>query len=414
MPQDPASSAADRRTRPKRRARGKRRHTVLRAVVATAAVLALVTTLTAAFAYRQLGANIDTFADSEQRMGERPDKGAADTPQEPLNILLVGSDLNNPEEGARSDTAIVMHVSGDRDFAYGISLPRDALVDRPDCELEDGEVVPGEEMVMFNTAYDEADAICTARTVESLTGIYVDATVEMDFGGFEDMVDAIDGVDICLPEPIEESRFNDALPREGTFTATGAEALIYVRERHQLSINGDVGRMKRQQAFLASMANKVVSAETLTNPSRITGFLEAVTGSMTITEEYRDLAKLGQLGLQLNGIGLDNITFLTVPSEEWVEDPNRLVWTDEADDLWTLVRTDQPLTPQFLEGSIGAEESGGSVNTGGPAPAPTGSATDAPTTGTSDDPSDDSADDPTTTAPEGIDAEEFADQNGLC
>nr|WP_275940963.1 LCP family protein [Nocardioides zeae] len=372
----------------------------------------MITALGVAFTVRQLDNGINTFANGDAALGDdRPDKVDADTPEEPLNILLVGSDANNPDNGARSDTTIIMHLSGDREFAYGVSLPRDALVNRPECLAADGTDVPGESMVMFNTAYSEGGALCTQKTVESLTDIRIDATIEMDFGGFEEMVDAIDGVEICLTEPIRASRYNKALPKEGTFTANGEEALIYVRERHQLSINGDVGRMKRQQAFLASMANKVVSAQTLTNPARVYNFVKAVIDSMTITKGYNDINKLADIAGGFNGIGLDNINFLTVPNEEYSEDRNRLVWTDEADDLWTLIREDKPLTSEFLTGAIGAEEGGGSVNTGEPSASPSspGSTATDPSTTATDTPTDS---DPTDD--EEFDPDEFAASNGLC
>lgn len=405
-------SPSGRRAAPKRRARSKRRHTVATVITATAATLCMITALGVAFTVRQLDNGINTFANGDAALGDdRPDKVDADTPEEPLNILLVGSDANNPDNGARSDTTIIMHLSGDREFAYGVSLPRDALVDRPECLAPDGSEVPGEDMVMFNTAYSEGGALCTQRTVESLTDIRIDATIEMDFGGFEDMVDAIGGVEICLTEPIRASRYNKALPKEGTFTANGEEALIYVRERHQLSINGDVGRMKRQQAFLASMANKVVSAETLTSPTRVANFVNAVFDSMTITEGYDNISSLVDIATGFNGIGVDNINFLTVPNEEYSEDRNRLVWTDEADDLWTLIREDKPLTSEFLTGAIGAEESGGSVKTGEPSASPTdpgSTATDPSTTATDEPVDSDPTDD------EEFNAEDFAADNGLC
>lgn len=393
---------------PKRRARPRRRHTVLRTVIATACTLAIVTGLSVAFMARQLGDNITVLPSADDVLDNRPDK-VQEGPREPMNILLIGSDQE--EEGKRrSDTTILMHLGANREFAYGISLPRDALVDRPDCtDPETRETIPGGDGVMFNTAYAEGGPLCTQETVETLTGVYVDAVVEMDFSGFEEMVDAVGGVEICLTEPIEESRYNDELDKEGTFTATGAEALIYVRERHQLSNNGDIGRMKRQQAFLASLANQVVSTSTLTDPSKIYNFLEAVTSSVSISEDYSSLGTLADLGLQFNGIGLGNIQFLTVPNEEYVPDPNRLVWSDEAEDLWQLVIADRPLTSEFLEGALTAEEETGSISTG--EPSATGSATpdDTPTTS---EPTDTATDeDPVASGPS---AEEIAEANGLC
>ncbi|WP_052336434.1 LCP family protein [Nocardioides alkalitolerans] len=399
-----------RRAAPKRRARKKKRHTVLRAVLGTAFTLALVTMLSATFVYRQLDGNISSFENEDDILGERPDKETVEGPKEPLNIVLIGSDEADDREGKRSDTTMILHVSADREFAYGVSLPRDAIVDRPDCRVtnEDTgaiETVAGEDTVMFNTAYNAGGALCTVETIEELTGIYVDAVAEIDFRSFENMVDAIGGVEICVPEEIEDTRYNISLP-EGRYVATGEQALDYVRERHRLSTNGDVGRMKRQQSFLASMANKIVSAETLTNPGRLYNLADAVTQSITISEDYAGIQQLAGLGSELNGIGLDRIQFVTVPNEEWVEDPNRLIWTDEADDLWQLIRTDQALTAEFLGGAIGAEDPGGSVVTTPPSAAPT-TPTDGPTSTATDEPTDE---DPV----ESLTPEEVAAANGLC
>lgn len=400
-----------RRVAPKRRARKKRRHTVMRAVLGTAFTLALVTMLSATFLYRQLDGNISSFDNEDEILGDRPDRVEVEGPKDPLNIVLIGSDEADDREGKRSDTTMIVHVSADREFAYGVSLPRDAIVDRPDCRVTNEDTgaiddVPGEDAVMFNTAYSAGGALCTVETIEELTDIRVDAVAEIDFRSFENMVDAIGGVEICVPEEIDDTRYNIALP-EGRYNATGEQALDYVRERHRLSTNGDVGRMKRQQAFLASMANKVVSAETLTSPTRIYDFANAVTQSITISDEYAGIGPLSSLGLELNSIGLDRIQFITVPNEEYPEDINRLQWTDEADALWELIRYDEPLSAQFLGGAIGAEPGGSVVDTPTTEPTTPSTPTDGPTSTATDVPTDE---DPV----ESLTPEEIAAQNGLC
>ena len=194
-----------------------------------------------------------------------------------MNILVLGSDSrdgpgNGIDDqkgiGGRSDTTILLHVSADRKEAYGVSLPRDALVDRPDCETTDGDTIPGEHLAMFNSAFEVGGVACTIQTVEALTNIRVDDAIVVDFNGFKDMVDAVNGVEVCLPKEVsdpEHGIYFDA----GTQTLEGQQALNYVRERTVLSPTGDIGRMKRQQAFIASMVNQVKSAGTLTRPDRI-------------------------------------------------------------------------------------------------------------------------------------------------
>ena len=95
-----------------------------------------------------------------------------------------------------------MHLSADRKRAYAISIPRDSIVDRPDCG-EDDEIAGGTD-VMWNAAYAAGGAACTMRQLEATTGIFIDHYVVVDFNGFKDMVDAVGGVPVCIPEDIDD------------------------------------------------------------------------------------------------------------------------------------------------------------------------------------------------------------------
>ena len=100
---------------------------------------------------------------------------------------------------------------------------------------------------------------CTIKTVEKLTNVRIDHFVVVDFNGFKKMVDALDGVQVCVPSEVDDTVGHIHLPA-GTYNVTGERALDYVRVRHGIGPpNGDIGRMKRQQAFLAAMINKAVS-----------------------------------------------------------------------------------------------------------------------------------------------------------
>ena len=106
---------------------------------------------------------------------------------------------------------------------------------------------------------------------------------------------------------------------------------------------GDIGRMKRQQAFIAAMIKKVVSKGTLANPVRLYNFLDAATKSLTTDTGFAHLKELASLGSSLKNIGLDNIQFITVPNEPYEPDPNRLQLAPEANELWRKIRFDRPL-----------------------------------------------------------------------
>jgi LCP family protein required for cell wall assembly len=351
---------------------GKRdRRTVLRVIVVTQVVLAIATAITVVLGYRHLDKNVESI---ELPDFDRPEKVQVEGPKEPLNILVLGSDSRDGKGndidgqkgiGGRSDTTILLHVSADRKEAYGVSLPRDALVDRPDCKTTGGDTIPGEHLAIFNSAFEVGGVACTIQTVESLTNIRVDDTIVVDFNGFKDMVDAVNGVEVCLPKEVsdpEHGIYFDA----GTQTLHGQQALNYVRERTVLSPTGDIGRMKRQQAFIASMINQVKSAGTLTRPDRIYKFLEAATGSLKTTGGLDSLSELADLAYELRHTGLDKIRFVTVPFEEYAPNPNRLVWkTQEANALFERIRRDESLGARFGADSLDASDPVGSPSPGG-------------------------------------------------
>jgi LCP family protein required for cell wall assembly len=358
------------------------RKRAVRAASVTAVVVSLALVLGGAFAYSQLNGNI-TGLDTDELLGnDRPEKVIDKTEElEPLNILLLGSDtregLGNSSIGGEtpglSDTTILLHLSADRERAYGVSLPRDAMVERPECVMEDGSTDPGG-LTMFNSAYATGGPACTQRTVEQLTGIHIDHFVVVDFAGFKSMVDALGGVEVCVPEEVNDYVGNIHLPA-GTYEASGDQALDYVRVRHGISENGDIGRMKRQQTFLASMANKAISAGTLANPVKLYNFLDAATKSLTTDEDLASLKKLASLANEVRGIGLENIQFLTVPFEFWVEDPNRVVWAPEAKKLWKRLENDEPLPRNLSKSVVTAAgdkaKPGGGGGTGGKPKNPT-------------------------------------------
>ena len=360
----------------RRRARTRKRHVVGKVLAASIVVLAMVTGLSVVFIYRHLNDNL-TVLDVSGQLTDRPDKAKSNAPQEPLNILVMGSDTRDGEgnnidgltgDGARSDTTILMHLSADREHAYGVSIPRDSLVTRPDCTTKDGETIPGGEDEMWNTAFALGGPACTIQQFEQLTDIRVDHFVVVDFAGFKDMVDAIDGVEVCIPEDIEDPAHGISIPA-GTREIRGKEALNYVRARYTLGDGSDIGRIQRQQAFIAAMASKVVAGGTLARLDRLVGFLNAATKSLIVDPGLENVFKIGKLGLGFKGIGLDNIKFVTVP---WQYDTRegyegRVVWLPEADKVWQKVIDDEPLSRRLSSEAINAGELPGSDDPSGSA-----------------------------------------------
>lgn len=387
---------------PKRKGRAPRRHTIGTVVLASALVLGLVTGLGVVYLYRHLNGNI-TVSQAFNDVDNRPDK--IDTgPGEPLRVLVLGSDTRDGEGnkidgesgGGVSDTTILLHLSADRERAYGISIPRDSLVTRPSCGPDDE--ITGGERQMWNAAFALGGEACTIEQFEQNTGVRVDDFVVIDFAGFKNMVDALDGVPVCIPEDIDDPDHNIFIPA-GERQIRGNEALNYVRVRSGIGDGSDLGRIKRQQAFIAAMVNKVVSAGTLARPDRLVGFPNAATKSLTTSPGLDNVTQLGKLGYSVQSIGLDKVQFVTVPWEYDAIDPNRVSWLPEADRLWRLIKMDKPLPKRFTEDAISADKAPGSGNKG------PGNGTSSPSPSQSTSPS-----------PDGTDTDETreADEAGLC
>ena len=326
------------------------RHTVRRVILVSQLCLAVLTAIGVVIGYQQLNGNIGDGEEIEHSVAAPDYEGD----RRPLNILVMGSDRRVGGTDERSDTTILIHVSADRKDAYGVSLPRDAIVDRPDCRVG-GESVPGATETLFNSAFSVGGAQCTIQTVESLTDIYIDHFVTVDFNGFKDMVDAVGGVEVCIPEEVDDDE-HDIHFDTGTQVLKGQQALDYVRERYVLSVTGDIGRMKRQQAFIASMVNKVMAAGTLSRPDQVYSFLDAATTSIAVDEDLDSIGALFDLVTQFRDTGLAHIRFVTVPIAEYDPDPNRLVWAPEAEELWQRIRDDEPLGKDFGEDSLTADD----------------------------------------------------------
>ncbi|MFJ8634268.1 LCP family protein [Streptomyces sp. NPDC093568] len=267
------------------------------------------------------------------------------------NILVIGSDsragTGNRRYGKdsgteRSDTAILLHLSAGRRSATAVSIPRDLMVDVPGCRRRDGR--RSEPMfAMFNYAFQVGGSACTVRTVERLTDIRMDHHMVIDFHGFKEMVDALDGVQICLTKPIDDKAAKLRLPA-GKVTLNGEQALGYVRARKSLGNGSDTDRMDRQQRFLAALVHKVQSNDVLLNPVRLYPVLDAATSSLTTDPALASLRGLYELARGVRDIPTERVQFLTVPRESYVHNANRDQLVEpEAKRLFQRLRTDTPV-----------------------------------------------------------------------
>ncbi len=318
--------------RPERAARpkpGVRRR--LRVALVVASTLVMAFTGTAWGLYRDVTAGITT-TDVIAGGGDGGD----------LNVLLVGVDSrtdahgrplppevqrmlsSGPDTGVlNSDTIILLHVPEGGGAATAFSIPRDAYVD-----------IPGYRRDKINAAYPATKALAAERlvaegvkdperveaeaaeegrstlirTVENLTGQTVDHYAEVNLLGFFNLTTAIGGVDVCLRKPVDDPLSGARFPA-GPQTISGTDALAFVRQRHGLP-DGDLSRIRRQQVFLAAVADKILAGGTLSDPGRVGALIGVAQQSLVIDEGW-DLLGFTR---QAADLAAGNLQFVTIPT----------------------------------------------------------------------------------------------------
>lgn len=319
--------------------------------------------------YFKLNGNL-TSVDIDQALGaDRPEK--ADNGSE--NILVLGSDTRSggnkklgggTDDGtARSDTAMIVHVYKGHKKASVVSIPRDTLIDRPDCTDTDGGEHPAADGVMFNSAYSTGGAACAVKTVESISGLRMDHYLEVDFSGFQNLIDDLGGVQVTTTEDIKDPDSHLDLTA-GTHRLDGEQALGLVRTRHGVGDGSDLGRIQLQQAFVKALVDQVKDIGLLGNPKKLYDVADTATKTVTTDSDLGSVNSLMSFASGLKGIGPDKMHMVTMPVVYDPADANRvLVEKDKAQQVWTALKNDRPIPKAATEGTATGEAKG-VVNTG--------------------------------------------------
>jgi LCP family protein required for cell wall assembly len=314
---------------------------------------------TAGWAYWHLNGNIRSVDINNALGDDRPPRamttptpsGTASPsplPTGSLNLLVLGSDTRSGKEnqelgggsseGARSDTAMVVHLDAGRTKATVVSIPRDTLVTRPSCPLPSGGSTQVRHGAMFNSAYSAGGAVCAVKTVESLTGVRMDHYIEIDFAGFAKLVDALGGVTVTTDEDIDDEDSHLHLDA-GTHDLDGKQALALARTRHGIGDGSDLGRITLQHKLVKALLERISSTSLLSNPARLYTVTDAVTGSLTTDTGLDSLSELMRFGESLRDLSADQVTTLTMPVVPAPSDRNRVVAEEpEAGELWKSLR----------------------------------------------------------------------------
>jgi LCP family protein required for cell wall assembly len=240
----------------------------------------------------------------------RVNAGTSGTPASgPVNILVAGIDtrsgLTRQQEielhvgndvSMNSDTLMLVHISADHDRVQEISLPRDSWVD-----------IPGHGMNKINAAIGIGGPPLMVKTVEQATGLVINDYIEVDFLGFVKVIDALGGVNICLPFAVDDS-YTGLHMSAGVHHVDGVTALKFARDRHSFAAS-DLARIDDQQQLLSSLFTEATTAGILANPFRLQEFVSSLTSAVTVDSGFN----LVRLADELRGIRSEDITFTTVP-----------------------------------------------------------------------------------------------------
>jgi len=319
-----------------------------------AVVVAVAVSLGAYAIYRRLDGNVTVTKVSH--LSGRSVYGAQ-------NILLLGSQTRdgqqpghfgtNPSlDTSNSDNLLLVHLDPAHTHAIVLSIPRDTMVYEPGCQARPsiGTGIMGPyQQAIIDGAMNIGGPSCAVDTVEDLTGIKLDHFVMFDFNSFRAMVDTIGGVEVCVPPSGYHDPYSGLNLSGGKHLLTYNQALAYVRTRHGVEAEGDVGgdlpRIELQQAFMSSVIQKVSTQGLLSNSVQLLKIADVATQALTVDQGLASVSKLLSLAKSLTQLHASNVTLLTMPTITDPANTNRLLPQEPAANvIFQMVLDGQPWT----------------------------------------------------------------------
>src|SRR5215470_1455892 len=253
-----------------------------------------------------------------------------------LNILLLGSDtrtgrngaIGGPNGCACSDTIMIAHISPGRGGVTVVSIPRDTVVPLYACSPWNG--LPGQPadpyaVERINATLAAGGPECVRHTVEEQTGIYIDNVIELNFTGFERVINDLGGVNVCLPFAIHNvitaTEGSGLDLKAGKHHIDGRVALEFWRTRYNVANGSDIARIARDQYLMAQIVKGVLHSGLLHNPTKILSVIRDTANAMTTDASYSDLL---HIVTSLNGISTRDVQFITAPWVSYPYDPNEV------------------------------------------------------------------------------------------
>ncbi|MBA0048005.1 LCP family protein [Mycobacterium sp. NPDC050853] len=275
------------------------------------------------------------------------------------NFLIIGVDTRSgansamgagdtsDAEGTRSDTIMLVNIPANRKRVAVVSFPRDLAIQPTLCEVwnEDTRSYGPDKAyteTKLNSAFAFGGPKCLVKVIQKMSGLNINRFLGVDFAGFSKMVDALGGVEVCTPTPIEDYELGTVLENAGRQTIDGHTALQYVRARQVTTeYNGDYGRIKRQQLFLSSLLRSMISHNTFFSLSKLNNVVNTfIDDSYVDNIRTKDLVDLGQ---SLQDVKAGRITFLTVPTDGTDSEGNETPRTTDIRKIFDAIINDDPL-----------------------------------------------------------------------
>jgi len=257
------------------------------------------------------GDGIDERAEAILAQNEPEKRG------EPFYMLVMGVDNREGETRARSDTLIVMRVDPRERGAAMVSIPRDTRV-----------VIPGHGTNKVNAANALGGPALVIETVQELTGLPISKYIEIDFDGFKELVDAIGGVTVNVPQTIVDPQAGNYDPAAyklyaGEQKLNGTQALTFVRSRK--FPEGDLQRIKNQQVFLRAVLKESLQ---IGNAFRVKSIIDAVVDNVTTNFTVGELL---QLATDMNGMDQQALETATMPgSPQYINGVSYVIMDEDA------------------------------------------------------------------------------------
>src|SRR5579871_5899478 len=349
---------------------GKRRH-VLRWIAVAAVVILASGTLAAYLKYRAVYDSITRVTVPGSELGKRP----PDFSTASENILVYGNDSRKgldkhqqvllhtgSDQTNNTDTIMIIHLSPGHHEVTVMSIPRDTMVPMYECDPGPGyagQLADPNSYVQINSLLQAGGPGCLWKTVEQLTGIYINHFIGIGMLGFVKVVNDLGGVNVCVPFNVNDPVSGLNLP-SGEDHINGVQALAFWRTREDVGNGSDLERIQRDQFMSAQVVKGVLGSGLLSDPLRLLSVVTDAAASMT-TDGGMSVSDLVGIAQSLRSVSGKNVQFITAPNRAWPANPNRVQFAQpQADEVFSAIAHDVKVpkvkvTPSATPSSAGAQ-----------------------------------------------------------